>query len=146
MMVWNSYFSITMICMIAVAMIISYGLMKCYIPGYVDPLTVKLSSTPYDLLRDGWAISHLLLFTVIGYLYPEPQYLLFAWVLGVLWELTEYGVKDTSIFPSACVHNMVSQNSGRWWYGRWQDVVMNSVGLVVGVICKNLFKEIANRV
>lgn len=136
---WSPYFSITFICIVTVLVIMSYGLMKCYIPTYVDPLTVKIATTPFDLVRDGWAISHFVLFAILGYMYPQVQYMLFASVLGVLWEITEYSVKDTSIFPSACVKNMISHNSRHWWYGRWQDVVMNTLGLLVGAYVKNMF-------
>lgn len=134
------YFYITLICFITASVIIFNGLLKCYVPSYTDPLTIRLASTPFDLFQDGWAISHFVFFAVIGYLYPSTQYILFAWILGVLWEISEYFVKDTSIFPSACVSRLVTHSGGRWWYGRWQDIVMNTLGLIVGVMIAHTHK------
>lgn len=136
MQLMNAYFSICLIYIIAVLMILSYGLVKCHFPEFVDPLTIKLANTPYDILRDGWAISHFVLFMIVGYMYPQIHYMIFASFLGVLWEAIEYGVRDTSIFPSSCVQNMITNNSTRWWYGRWQDIVMNSYGLLVGAFIR----------
>ena len=70
-------------------MIFGYGAYRCANPKYKDPLETQLGVGELD----GWSGSHFILFLVIGYLYPDEY--IFAFVMGVIWELFEhyYGEK-----------------------------------------------------
>lgn len=79
----------------------------------------------------GWAISHFLLYTVLGFFFP--QYFLFCMVAGIIWEMIEY---------LACYFNKSSSNFVRlsdadifykeWWNGNLMDIVFNFSGFIFG--------------
>jgi len=87
---------------------------------------------------DGWSVSHLLFFMMIGYLYPNQLYL--AFVLGVCWELFEslYGEKRPRFLGGFgdCATTDPNVQYGPWWYGRMSDIVMNLMGLLIGASIK----------
>lgn len=126
----NEYVQIVSICVVAVLTIVVYGTYRCKTTSFVDPLTVALAPDPFDKYLDGWGILHFFLFMCLGYLYPAKY--IFIWVLGVAWELLEYAFKDKPFYISECKYEIDTDHGAGWWYGRWQDIVMNSLGLLSG--------------
>jgi len=127
---FKPYLQISLIYLICVFIIVAYGTFRCKTTSFTDPLTFTIAPPPLDKYLDGWGISHLLFFALLGYLYP--QYIWFSFVLGVLWELLEYSFKSHPFYLSGCKYNMTTHKGEGWWYGRWQDIVMNSIGLLCG--------------
>lgn len=127
----KDYLTILAIGLLCVSGIIWYGTFRCKNPEFTDPLTFSLTDKwGLDKYFDGWGMSHLFFFMLLGYLFPRRKQLLFSFVLGVLWELAEYSIKEYPFYLTAC---QIKTHKGEgWWYGRWQDIVMNSVGLWMG--------------
>ena len=109
-------------------LIFIYGNYRCDNPDFKDPLQTKLGIG--DL--DGWSLSHLLFFMFIGYHF-KGKYLIVAFLLGILWELFEhyYGEERPGWLGGDC-DMRTDRLDGRWWYGKWSDIVMNTIGLLSG--------------
>jgi len=131
----NEYTHILGICLSVVIAIMAYGTYRCKSNSYVDPLTKSMFPHPYNMYFDGWGISHFVLFFVLGYLYPSK--IIFIWVLGTIWELLEYSIKDKPFYLSKCNYVIDTDHGAGWWYGRWQDIVMNTAGVFLGVWLKS---------
>lgn len=129
-----SYLKITILCLGCVAIIVLYGMFRCNSPSFKDPLTFSLFPSPFDNFLDGWGLSHFLFFMLLGYWFPTIELVIFSWILGVLWEVIEYSIKERPFYLSRCNYKLKSRNGGDWWYGRWQDIVMNTLGLLAGWI------------
>ncbi len=132
----SAYVQIAGICVACVLVIVLYGTYRCHHAAYVDPLTRAHAPPPWDKFLDGWGISHFLFYAALAFLYPAPQHLVFIWLLGVLWECAETVVKDHPFYLASCDARRgggpTTANGEGWWYGRWQDIVMNSLGMLAG--------------
>lgn len=130
----EQYIKISIICFIAIFLILSYGTYRCKTSDYTDPLTYSPLPPPLNMYFDGWGISHFSLFFILGYLCPD--HLIFSFILGVLWEVVEYSIKDRPFYLSKCNYVIDTDHGQGWWYGRWQDIVMNTFGLLLGKYMK----------
>lgn len=121
---------------ICVVLIFIYGSYRCDNPDFKDPLQTKLRL--FDL--DGWSLSHFLFFMLIGYNYGG-QYLVAAFILGVLWEGFEhyYGEKRPGWLGGYgdCNNMRTDPLEGNWWYGKYTDIIMNALGLLIGYYLQN---------
>lgn len=124
-------FIMFVICMACVGVIVSYGTLRCK-GTFVDPLTLSPVGAPWNKFLDGWGLSHFVFYAVLGYLYPHK--LLFITVLGVLWELVEMSFKEHPFYLSKCHYQAQVPGEGyeHWWTGRWQDIVNNTAGMLLG--------------
>lgn len=123
---------ILFVCFLTVLAIVIYGTIRCK-GKFVDPLTKSFVGKPWDSFLDGWGISHFLFYMALGYYFPHR--LLFLTTLGVLWELIESLFKEHPFYLSKCHYKGTDREGGaHWWYGRWQDVIMNTLGLLVGAL------------
>lgn len=122
---------ILLICLACVLTIVVYGTMRCK-GAFVDPLTFSPVGHPWNKFLDGWGMSHFLFFMLLGYWFPDK--LLFITLLGVGWELVEMLFKEHPFYLSKCEYTASTPGEGyaHWWTGRWQDLVMNTSGLVLG--------------
>jgi hypothetical protein len=80
-----------------------------------------------------WPISHFILFTVIGFLFPECD--LMAILAGIGWELAEVGVYYTIGQERQGVRKPGSgkiEYSGSWVQGSFKDIFMNIAGFYTG--------------
>lgn len=112
--------------------IIAYGTYRCTHDDFHDPLTRVFASPPFDQFADGWAFLHFLSFAVMAYFFPAAPHLLFMWALGVVWEIVESLFHERPFYISKCSYKLTTDAKAGWWYGRWQDILMNSLGLFVG--------------
>jgi len=119
---------ITTICLSMLIVIVLYGSLRCK-GDFVDPLTFSPLGAPWDKFVDGWGLSHFIFYGILGYLFPQK--LIFISLVGIGWELTEMIFKDHPFYISKCKY-VTSDNEPGWWYGRWQDIVMNTLGMVLG--------------
>ena len=116
---------IIIVCAICVMSIIGYGSFRCTHSGYTDPLTKAFVPPPFDKYLDGWGLLHFGFFFGLAYVHPDHVGLI--WSLGLSWELLEFWSKDHPFYISEC--KLSTSDGGGWWYGRWEDVVMNSIGI-----------------
>jgi hypothetical protein len=130
-MVFSPYLQVVGWCALCVGVIVGYGTFRCHNKGFQDPLTFAIAPAPFDRYLDGWGISHFTFFAVVAYFYPRQW--IFLWILGIIWEVIEYSVKDHPFYLSRCQYNLTTDKGEGWWYGRWEDIVMNSLGIALGV-------------
>ena len=103
-------------------MVIMYGQKK--IIGH-DLMNVKIMNI-YEDCCSGWAFSHLLLFMLLGYLYPDCWIVL---ILGALWEVVESVVNMFDVRGSTPKHKVQYEV---WWSASIKDIVLNTVGFLIG--------------
>ena len=125
------YISLFVIC---VVVILFYSRYRCLNKeSFKDPLESSIF-----FILDGWSMTHLLFYMLIGYLFPN--YLLLTTFLGILWELFEhYSGKYKPLWLSGWGNchftDKVKDNEG-WWYGKWSDLFINTIGLLIGQYLK----------
>ena len=109
-----------------------YGYYRCKnIETHKDYLSFELfnnSQSNYGL--DGWSISHLLFYMLLGYLFPNKIILTLS--LGIIWELFEtyIGIYKPIIFKDFGFCS--TDNSKVWWYGKISDIIVNFIGFMIG--------------
>ena len=118
---------------IPLIIIFLYGKYRCKNTNFKDPLEHKV------LELDGWSMTHVTWFTIVGYLYPEN--ITASFVIGVLWEIFEhlYGKKRPGWLGGYgdCENLQSDKNDdGNWWYGKWSDLLCNLCGLLLGSYIK----------
>ena len=85
-----------------------------------------------------WTLSHFFFFAWIGYHYPDC--LEAAMVYGIAWETFEFSLGEffPKFFPK--IANRIDPTWTLWYYGRYEDIIMNFLGFVVGKYFKK-FRE-----
>lgn len=137
----TSQFYIFVSCIVCVLFIVFYGSYRCQHPDFTDPLTKSFFPYPLNNFFDGWGMLHLFFFTILAYFFPQHVFLIF--ILGLVWELIECVLKERPFYISKCAsYNMINtdaekNNKSPWWYGRWEDIVMNTCGILLGLWLNN---------
>lgn len=123
------------ICSLCVCLILAYGNYRCFNKDtyFKDPLLTKLGLL--DL--DGWSLTHVLFYVLLGYLFPDHFVPLM--LMGVLWEIVEeFVLNRLSSARSKCDKIVLPRDhENRWWFGRVSDIPMNALGFVIGFHLKN---------
>ena len=128
----DQYVAILSICFVCSSIIIVYGTIRCKIPGFSDPLTFSPVPAPWNRFLDGWGMSHFLFYGLLGYLYPSRW--VFITIMGIIWELIEMVFKDHPFYLSKCNYDVNTDKTAvGWWYGRWEDIIMNTLGMSLGI-------------
>ena len=130
----HQYVAILSICFVCASLIIIYGTIRCKIPGFSDPLTFSPVPAPWNRFLDGWGVSHFMFYGMLGYFYPARW--LFITILGIIWELIETLFKDHPFYLSKCKYDLNTDggsSAAGWWYGRWEDIIMNTSGMLLGI-------------
>tara|TARA_B100001142_G_scaffold322142_1_gene369944 strand:- start:679 stop:1119 length:441 start_codon:yes stop_codon:yes gene_type:complete len=120
-----------------VSFIVGYGSYRCKINDKINNQTLFLEGKPIfkiDALGfefDRWSISHILFFALIGFLYPKAFYI--SMIVGVIWEFIEFSLgyfKPKWFFDNWCAGvNSINE----WWFYRWNDLIMNCIGFLIGM-------------
>jgi len=128
------------ICLGVVATIVVYGTIRCR-GTFKDPLTWSPVGPPWNQFLDGWGLTHLFFYMLLGYLYPA--HLLFTMVLGIAWELVEMAFKDHPFYLTECQYQRAVPGEGyeHWWVGRWQHLVMNLQNLKINTLLATQFRQ-----
>ncbi len=126
------YLQILLCAIVIVFLIVIYGTIRCKTTDFVDPLTKSIFPEPLSNYLDGWGISHFLFFTFLGYKFNTLRYIIFAFILGVLWEIIELMFKNKPFYISKCNYKISTDKGEGWWYGRYEDIIMNTLGLAFG--------------
>lgn len=129
---WNTNFKINMCHIFVCSMIIAYGMYRCKTSSFRDPITQCVLKDNKQLCQflDGWGFLHFFYFMLLGYLFPHNLQMIF-WT-GVLWEVVESYSQEHPFYLSECQSLLKTDQDTGWWYGRWQDVVMNTLGMFCG--------------
>lgn len=116
-------------CIIIVIIIMAYGKYRCDHPEFKDPLQTKIYG---DL--DGWSATHYIFYGVLAYIFPNDLLLIFT--IGVIWEMVEdrLGRFDGGMVGAIgmCQISTDNKEKSNWWYGKYSDIVMNTLGLLTG--------------
>ncbi len=127
----TNYFLLFGIFILVVIGILLYERYMCAL-NIRDIMIQPLLPEPFENVSDGWAISHIILYTILAYLFPKRIVLLFF--VGILWEIIEEGygwlLRHSYIKVPECIK--LSDSRQTWWFGRWHDLVSNSIGLAIG--------------
>lgn len=123
-------FYICIICIICVFTIIVYGTYRCKTVDFHDPLTESFFEGHIKNFFDGWGILHYFFYAMLGYTFPRKLPLIF--IFGVLWEIIETIFQSHPFYISKCNYHASDTDNGQWWYGRWQDIIMNTTGMFTG--------------
>jgi len=121
---------VTAVLLACVFSIVAYGTFRCRQNEFHDPLTQSvIEGEPWNRYLDGWGVLHFWFFALVTFYFPSCwPYILVA---GVLWECVELMFKERPFYLAKCTaHNETKKN---WWYGRWEDIVMNSLGMLCGL-------------
>jgi hypothetical protein len=121
--------------------IIIYGTYRCNTKHYIDPLTKTIGPVSLNRFLDGWGISHFIFYGVLAYMFPDKKSLIFIAALGVAWEIIEVIFKEHPFYLSDCKYPPQTDSGAGWWYGRWEDIIMNSLGMLTGVILRHNLKH-----
>ena len=115
-----------------------------------DPMNIKLfsmnvlngSGEPFEHCCSSWPVSHLILFFVLGLLFPNCDALVIG--AGTLWE----GVECLGGFVSGAIQNGKYQprrnvETGsveymNWWSGSMKDIIVDIAGFYLGKLCVNV--------
>jgi hypothetical protein len=120
--------------------IVLYGSYRCSTPAFEDPFTESIIDRhPWNKYIDGWGLLHFWFFLWLAYHYPNCwKELIF---FGIMWEILESVFKERPFYLTKC-----DSSKDGWWYGRWQDIVMNSLGLCAGLLLreKGVSKHVPN--
>jgi hypothetical protein len=110
--------------------IMAYGTYRCRTPAFEDPLTQCALKHPWNRFVDGWGLIHFWFYAMVAYFFPA------CWkeitFFGILWEVLEMMFKEHPFYLAKC-DAQIEQQKGGWWYGRWEDIVMNTLGVMFGV-------------
>ena len=125
----------TIICMIGSIFI--YGNYRCQHPEFKDPLQKPLFDEKLPWL-DGWAFTHFWAFLLIGLLTQNVSvFLPLSFGVGIAWEIFEHVVgKERPGWMGGyggCNLATDKNEDGNWWYGNWTDLLMNGIGMILGI-------------
>ncbi len=76
---------------------------------------------------DKWYFTHLIFYSILGYLYPNTFYL--SMFIGIIWELFE---SYLGLYKPLWFFKNNKNNSSNSWHGRISDIFVNSIGFLIG--------------
>jgi hypothetical protein len=149
---FKDYIKILSIFAMVIIAIIMYYIF--YISKFYDKISNDiLSNKCLYFISDYWAASHIILFFIVTYLFPNRY--IFITICGILWELTEHitryiinqiyikNILKKSLQSKLDKHikkKIKNKNSTpeNWWYGRPKDILYNAIGTILALIVKNI--------
>jgi hypothetical protein len=129
---WGVYW----IFLIVVIIILIYALILRLLYGkgmvYYDNMNKKLFTIPRTSCCSSWPISHLILFFILGFIFPDC--LIIIIIAGVLWEVIESIAATLTSSERHAVRSESSsvQYSGNWFAASGMDIVMDLIGVFAG--------------
>lgn len=84
---------------------------------------------------NGWALSHLILYTILGYYYPDEY--LFIFIVGLLWEIYEFSYSYLDICKY--IYRKLLKTDKMYIVGNIYDPLINITGYLLGCyLSKNI--------
>ena len=135
----SRWLMILIIAGITVGSIFLYGNYRCTRSHIKDPLEIPFSRhVPWF---DGWSYTHLLGAFLAGKLINSRKGVAFVFILMLLWEVFEFYLGKMkpkwmkNIGGGSCRISTDKEDKDKvWWYGKYSDVLVNSVGLLLSQI------------
>lgn len=131
----SDYINISLIFAFTVFLIVMYFL--GYLIKFNNPSEKDLLSRKCFLfIEDYWALSHIMLFFIVTYIYPNRY--IFIMLCGILWEIIEYITKILNHkFDTKLNLDMGKED---WWYGRVEDILYNAIGIILALFTRSILK------
>jgi len=109
---------------------------------YMKQVQAKMKITLLNidgLEIDWWSVTHIILYIYFGYFFPN--YFVEFFIIGVIWELFESFFCQESVSKLLGCHKsehiwcrgLKKVNSCDYWYGKIDDLAMNSIGFIIGM-------------
>lgn len=98
--------------------------------------STMLKTDPLQLIKikytdiDGWSITHFLFnFFLIRKCKSNKSFFIYIFLAGILWEILEeiYGY-----LVNKTVKYLTGKDDGVWWYGKISDIIINTIGNLLG--------------
>ena len=70
------------------------------------------------------------------FIYPNQWHFIF--LIGVVWEIIEIILSYIPIFKCYLLNYGRGQVT-EWWYARFEDIIMNWLGIIIGYYLKTIF-------
>lgn len=105
------------------------AMMGVFIIGYLGKGKAKNTEKYIHQSNDWWAVSHFLLYTGLGYFFPDK--LLMFFTLGIVWEIFEWMNSEYQVTLFG-IKLYDPTDQGGWWYGRSIDIIFNMSGYILG--------------
>lgn len=110
---------------------------------YRDNIQKKLQTKLFVLPSstvDYWSLAHFVWYFAFGFIYPN--YPLNFTMLGIIWEVVEdYLASDSNKQLVNCTSDKINfwcnGIQDGYWYGKWDDVIFNTFGYLVGQALRN---------
>ncbi len=127
---------IYLIGVVCAVIIILYGIYRCKNPDFKDPLNIRMETENKTIsnIFNGWAMSHFVFYATLGYFYPQHYIAIF--IMGVIWELYEMFLQSEQPWYVKYIGNCnvgTDQTTSPWWYGQYEDIIVNGTGILLGV-------------
>jgi hypothetical protein len=142
--------TILLIGLLDAVLISLYGFYRCKNKhSFTDPLQANLGPEFLSNWTDGWSLSHFLFYFALGWAFPQRHNLWFIFAMGCAWEAIEASVPDKPFYmywSNECSARDVlttdtrGESEKRWWYGKWEDIVVNTVGMLAGAYVRTYMK------
>ena len=104
------------------------------------PLKKELFRISDKIIVDWWSVSHMIYFAILGWWFPNRFWFFFGF--GIVWELIEdFLSKDADTKLVNCynkeykghfVKTWCNGIQDDYWYGKADDILMNTLGFIVG--------------
>ena len=133
-------------------LIVCYWLVMSWIYGYnnvskKDTLNRKVIDIPWlDNCCSCWPISHFLVFTLLGFMFPNCDVLIIG--AGILWEVVEVlfdWFLQRSHQGMRVGDGSQLEYSGNWWAGSFKDIFADISGFYLGKFYRLLWESIRQK-
>lgn len=121
---------------------------NCYVNQIQEVFKQPVLVLPWTTI-DWWSISHFTFYFILSFLYPH--YICTFFVGSVIWEIVEDALAPThskvlvdcsvtyenswiDTFKTVWCNHTAREKD--YWYGKWDDIIMNSLGLIAGFACR----------
>jgi hypothetical protein len=132
----SDYINISLIFSFTVLIIVIYFL--GYLINFDNPSDIDLLSKEcFIFIKDYWGLSHIILFFIVTYIYPNRY--IFIMLCGILWEIIEYITKILNNKFNTKL-NLENGKKEDWWYGRSEDILYNSIGIILALFVRRIVK------
>ena len=99
------------------------GIITICIISIIEAESMGVKKTMGKKIINGWNLSHIALYFILGVLSPSNIYLWFT--LGIIWEIIE---------------SILGKMYGtEYWHGNFEDLLYNAIGLLAGIGARTVY-------
>lgn len=124
-----------MVYVLCLFLVIWSGGVRCIMKNNNYTLDKTYAHTTFNI----WGFAHFLMYIFIGYYFPA--HFTTAFVVGCLWELTEWYISvNEPSFLIGIANNSKMTEKCTWWQPKFTDIFFNTAGFLVGCRLRNIKK------